>query len=126
MKTSNRAILSVVALSLTAAMSGAALAQSLETRFNAYDLAGEPSTTAPTGQAGRAGPDAVPRGTSGRDASTAPIEVQHSAYQLATELSVAPLTGQAGRPGPASIAAASARAAVPAEIRFSIIDLPGQ
>lgn len=126
MKTSNRAILSVVALSLTAAMSGAALAQSLETRFNAYDLAGEPGTTAPRGQAGRAGPDAVPDQTTARGASTAPIEVQHSAYLLATELGVAPMTGQAGRPGPASIATASARAAVPAEIRFSIIDLPGQ
>lgn len=126
MKSSNRAILSAVALSLTAVMSGAALAQSIETRFNAYELAAELRTAAPTGQAGRAGPDAVPHTAIGKGVSTTPTEVQHSAYALAEELSIVPATGQAGRPGPMSVATASARAAVPVEIQFSIIDLPGQ
>lgn len=118
MKTQLRTAASVLAFSLLAGVSGAALADwPTESQFSAYHLASIHNAASSQGQAGRAGPANI-SGLQG--VADWPTESAYSAYHLAS-LNNQAGASQAGRAGPGTL---DGSVAVPAniEIWHSIYD----
>lgn len=127
--------LSPLAVALLMGASGAALAvdepHPTESAHSVYHLARELPTTsyAPVGQAGRAGPETLPRTGAEWSAQETPTEARHSVWDIAREhqmMDSSPDMGHRGRAGPDDFSpdrTESRTHQTPTEAQYSVWDI---